>query len=294
MSDYELLRSSAGAFTGATGVVWVTGPDAVSFLDGLLSQNVKAMPSGSVAPALLLAPNGKLRATLWLLRDEGRVGLVCDAARTEVVTTDLARFKIRVDAQISVDERPVWDVWGPEAPNVLPLAPQPGSWIEDENLLARLWFRHSDLPRLVVVGEAPPVPTISGDAAAVVRIELGEPVMGVDLPDGTIPQEGVDLTAAVGFDKGCYLGQELVARIDSRGHVNRHLVGIVFDGSEIPPAGVDVVHEDQPVGVLSSVGFSAGLGAPVALGMIRVEVADGASIAVAGLTGSVAMLPLKG
>jgi folate-binding protein YgfZ len=145
----------------------------------------------------------------------------------------------------------------------------------------------------VVVGESPPVPTVSGDAAAVVRIEVGEPVMGVDLTDGTIPQEGVDVTTAVDFDKGCYLGQELVARIDSRGHVNRHLAGIVFEGSDLPQPGDDVVHDDQLVGVLSSVGFSDGLDAPIALGMIRVEVADGARVAVAGLTGSVATLPLK-
>jgi folate-binding protein YgfZ len=293
MSDYELLRSTAGAFTGGTGIVWVTGSDAVSFLDGLLSQSVGAMAVGSAAPSLLLAPNGKLRATLWLLRAEERVGLVCDAARTEVVATDLARFKIRVDARITVEERQVWDVWGPQAPRLVSDAPQQGSWVEDQTLIARLSFRHSDLPRLVVVGESPPVPTVSGDAAAVVRIEVGEPVMGVDLTDGTIPQEGVDVTTAVDFDKGCYLGQELVARIDSRGHVNRHLAGIVFEGSDLPQPGDDVVHDDQLVGVLSSVGFSDGLDAPIALGMIRVEVADGARVAVAGLTGSVATLPLK-
>ncbi len=293
MSDYELLRKTAGAFTGATGIVWVTGPDAISFLDGLLSQNVGAMAVGSAAPSLLLAPNGKLRATLWLLRAAQRVGLVCDEARTEVVATDLTRFKIRVDAQISVEERPVWDVWGPEAPNLLSKAPQPGFWVEDQTLVARLSFRHSDLPRLVVVGESPPVQTVSGDAASVVRIELGEPVMGVDLTDSTIPQEGVDVTTAVDFDKGCYLGQELVARIDSRGHVNRHLAGIVFAGSELPLPGGDVVHEGKSAGVLSSVGFSTGLDTPIAIGMIRVEVAGGARVTVAGLTGSVAMLPLK-
>lgn len=293
MSDYELLRNTAGAFTGATGIVWVTGPDAISFVDGLLSQNVGAMTVGSAAPSLLLAPSGKLRATLWLLRAEERIGLVCDEARTEVVATDLARFKIRVDAQITVEERPVWDVWGPQAPDLLSTAPQQGFWVENQTLVARLSFRHSDLPRLVVVGGLPPVQTVSGDAAAVVRIEVGEPVMGVDLTDSTIPQEGVDVTAAVDFDKGCYLGQELVARIDSRGHVNRHLAGIVFDGSELPLSGGDVVQDDQSVGVLSSVGYSAGLDAPIALGMIRVEIADGARVAVAGLAGSVAMLPLK-
>ncbi|MEA2001991.1 MAG: glycine cleavage T C-terminal barrel domain-containing protein [Actinomycetota bacterium] len=293
MSDYELLRSDAGAFTGATGVVWVSGPDTVSFLDGLLSQNVEAMAPGSVAPSLLLAPNGKLRATLWLLRDERRLGLVCDAARTGLVATDLTRFKIRVDATISVEKRQVWDVWGPRSPHLLPQAPHPGSWIEDETLTARLSFRHSELPRFVVVGEQPPVKMISGSAAAVVRIEVGEPVMGVDLTDSTIPQEGVDVTTAVDFDKGCYLGQELVARIDSRGHVNRRLIGVVFDGMEVPPSGGEIFHEDQPVGVLSSVGFSIGLDAPIALGMIRIEVADGARVAVAGRAGSVATLPLQ-
>lgn len=292
-SGYGLLRSAAGAVEGLTGVVWVEGPDTISFLDGLLSQNIDAMVPGSARPSLLLAPNGKLRATLWLLRGENRVGLVCDAGRTGTVVSDLTRFKIRVDAGIAAEERPVWDVWGPQARNILADMPGPRSWIESDRVVADLPFRHSDLPRLIVVGEPPVVPVVSPEAMNAVRIEVGEPAMGRDLTDSTIPQEGVDVTATVDFTKGCYLGQELVARLDSRGHINRRLTGFVFGGAELPPSGAEVVYEGKAVGTLSSVAFSEGLGAPVALGMIRTAVAAGSRVVVEGCVGAVTGLPLQ-
>jgi folate-binding protein YgfZ len=292
LSEYEAIRSRAGLVADATGLVWVVGDDAVEFLDGLVSQNVAALSPGTAARSLLLAPNGKLRANLWLLRDNDRVGLVCDAGRADAVMADLARFKIRVDVTITADSRPVWEVWGPDADSLAATASS--DWSDDgATLLANLPFRHSDLPRLIVAGEQPAVRQVSAEVAAAVRIELGEPVVGIDLADGTIPQESGDVAAAVDFTKGCYLGQELVARIDSRGHVNRRLVGLVFAGDELPKPGTEVIHGDAMVGTITSSAWSGALQVPVGLGMLRVEVADDAPITVSGIPGRVSPLPIQ-
>jgi folate-binding protein YgfZ len=291
MSDYQTIRDRAGLIPGATGLVWVDGDDAIVFLDGLVSQNVAAMSHGTAARSLLLAPNGKLRAHLWLLRDEDRVGLVCDADRVDTVVGDLSRFKIRVDVTISHERRPVWDIWGPDAAGGGPA--DHSAWSDDgTTLVANLPFRHSDLPRRVVAGVQPAVPLVAAVAVEAVRLEVGEPVVGVDLDERTIPQEGGDVSPAVDFTKGCYLGQELVARIDSRGHVNRRLAGFIFEGEAMPERGDDIIHDGVKAGVVTSIGLSGALGTAIGLGMLRVEVEDGAAITASGLPGRVASLPI--
>lgn len=126
-----------------------------------------------------------------------------------------------------------------------------------------------------------------------VRIEHGEAVGGIDLDDKVIPQEAIDTAAAVDFTKGCYLGQELVARIDSRGHVNRRLIGFVFAGGAQPPAGSDIVHEDRVVGRLTSVTPSEQLGGTIGLGMLRTEVGAEAAITAGEICGRVCELPIR-
>jgi folate-binding protein YgfZ len=275
-----------------TGVVWVTGSDAVTFLDGLLSQNVAVMRAGETRPGLLLAPNGKLRAPLHILRYENRVGLACDAGRTDVVSSDLSRFKIRVDVEISVETRPVWDIWGVQAVDAVGDVPPGGIWTGDDQIVFGRPFSRSDLPRINVIGEAPSLERLTPGDIEATRIEVGEPIMGVDLTDKTIPQEGIEVAAAVDFTKGCYLGQELVARIESRGHVNRRLTGLVFEGSDLPPIQSDVLVEDKAVGTLTSAAWSFTLAKPVALGMIRFEATEGMSVQVGASSGTIAQLPL--
>ncbi len=272
-------------------MVWVSGPDAIGFLDGLLSQNITALEPGETARSLLLAPNGKLRATLFVLRGEDRAGLVCDATSAETVDTDLNRFKIRVDADIKREVRPLYEVWG--APAATGDAPPAGRWAETEGGIAfAMPFTRSDLPRVVLVGLDPTVPIVAASALDALRIELGEPVMGVDLDDKTIPQEGVAVAEYVDFSKGCYLGQELVARIDSRGHVNRWLAGLQIDDEEVPPPGTQLEREGRGVGSITSAAWSASRGLTVALAMLRVEITPGESLHAGGAEAKVVALPM--
>ena len=97
-SAYHLLRTTAAALSASKGLVWVNGPDAVVFLDSLLSQNIAAMRSETTARSLLLAPNGKLRATLVVLRGDERIGLICDVGAVDAVVGVIVD---RVDAHLA-------------------------------------------------------------------------------------------------------------------------------------------------------------------------------------------------
>ena len=284
--------------------MWVRGTDVVRFLDGLLSQRIEGATPGEVRRSLLLAPNGKLRAALYVLIGVDEVGLVADAGVGATVAGDLNRFKIRVDVSIEQDARELLELWGPDASKVLDDVgiPATSGWIQPP-LVAALPFPSGGLPRyllaeleedaLVGAGAVP----AGSQAADAIRIELGEPIVGVDLDEKTIPQEAALVADAVDFDKGCYLGQELVARIDSRGHVNRHLRGVVVAGNVLPPVGADVVHGDAAVGTVTSIAESLDLRAPVGLATIRREVQPGEEVTIrwdrGAISAVVRVLPLR-
>ncbi len=292
MSDHPQLPAAATVIADRTSLIWVTGPDAVPFLDGLLSQNVASIAVGEGARSLLLAPNGKLRAILRVLRVDSGIGLLCDTAVVETVVGDLSRFKIRVDVEIGATAERVWEVWGPAAAAAVGYDGA-GVKIRGDGIVAAYPLQRSDLPRFVASGAKPQTAETDAEAIESIRIELGEPVAGVDLDDKVIPQEVVDVSTAVDFDKGCYLGQELVARIDSRGHVNRRLAGFTFPGSIRPETGSDVVVGERVVGRLTSVGRSAEHGEGIALGMLRTDVDDGSEIVADGVPGIVRALPQR-
>lgn len=293
--EYVALRTGAGVVSHWHDLVWVRGPDAVRFLDGLVSQAVAPMAAGDVARSLLLSPQGKLRAPHLLLRGDGEVGLLTDAGIGVVVADDLRRFKIRVEVELEPEGREVVGVWGPEAGGVVDavVGSAPEGWARrDGSVVTAAPFAHVPLPRWVVVGLPPDELVAAGAvragrlAADAVRIEAGEPVTGVDVDARTIPQEAGLVDDAVDFSKGCYLGQELVARIDSRGHVNRRLRGVRVTTNLLPPVGAELVHGDRVVGAVTSVAESLTLAAPVGLALVRREVEPPAPVTLRWAGGS--------
>jgi folate-binding protein YgfZ len=105
----------------------------------------------------------------------------------------------------------------------------------------------------------------------VARIEAGMPLFKVDFDDSNLPQEVGRDKEAISFTKGCYLGQETVARIDGLGHVNQRIVGVQFTGHEVPAVGTELILAGAAVGRVTSSAFSPALGAPLALAMVRRE-----------------------
>lgn len=275
--EYLALRTGAGVVSGEHELVPVQGSDAIGFLDGLLTQDLSDLRPGSVVRSLLLGPQGKLRAPLWVAAAGDGLALITDSGAGDTVVADLTRFKLRVEVDIS-PPRPVVEVWGPQGADVL-------ATVGGTAGLALPMPLHR-LPRFAVAGVDADALVAAGGrrcgtlAVTTVRIEGGEPKMGVDVDHKTIPQESGLTAAAVSFTKGCFLGQELVARIDSRGHVNRRLRGVAVAENLLPPVGAELWDGDRMVGTLSSVGESLELRAPVALAMVRREVEPGALVEV--------------
>ena len=266
----------AGYIGGVSGLLWASGPDAVSYLQGVLSQDVEGMAPGEAARSFLLAPRGKLEALLWVLRAEdadNRVGIAAEASQLEQVRISLARWRLRVEVELEPDPREVFDVWGPSGLDAA------DGW-RDENGVLTAELRSTPVRRCLTAGldradlEERGLRPLGRRAAEAVRIEAGEPRMGVDVDSKTIPQETGLVPEAVSFTKGCFLGQELVARIDSRGRVNRNLRGVRMLGGAVPPAGAQVIHDGKTVGTLTSAAGN------LALALIRREAPPGAQVSV--------------
>lgn len=134
-----------------------------------------------------------------------------------------------------------------------------------------------------------------GEPAAVnaARIEAGTPLFGSDITEENLPQEIGRNPQAISFTKGCYLGQETVARIDAMGHVNRLLAGVKFNAGEIPAPGTELFVAEKPVGKVTSACWSPQLNAPLALALLRrAQAVPGTRLTVASGTAEVVALPV--
>ena len=235
------------------GVVSVKGPNAETFLQSLVSQDVASMPVGAAVPSLLLQPNGKLLAMFRVVRVEPDEFLLdTDPALAAGLAAGLNRFKIRV--KVEIEDRT-------------------GQYVA-------VRVRGGDEPpEDLLVGVSDHLPDV--DAVAVddetwerYRILRREPKQPGDVDDTTIAQEAFLDATHVSFTKGCFVGQELVCRIDSRGHVNRYL-RLVRADEEIAPSD-ELELDGRAVGVITSVarddqGY-------VGLATVRREVEPGARL----------------
>jgi folate-binding protein YgfZ len=302
-ADYGDPAAEERAFTdgaalvdrNARGAVLVDGPEALKFLQSLLSQDIDNLDDGQGAHALLLQPQGKLDTDLRFLRVGDTAWLDCEVGRGEGLAASLRRFKIRIKAEVT-DRTGQWGcltLRGPEVAARLPAAGAPSlpaevhahvPWGSGEARLVRADWPGGP-PGTDIVG---PVDELAELWAALVaagfrpagftayeaaRVRAGIPRQGLDIDEKTIPQEAFLELDAVSFTKGCFLGQELVCRIDTRGHVNKLLRALeIGDGGidTTPPAGAGIVVGDKEVGALTTVARSEK--GVVALGYVRREV----------------------
>ncbi len=223
--------------------VAVRGPDAESFLQGQCSQDVLAIDTASSAWSFVLQPSGKVDALVRIHRvNDQTFVLDLDGGSGAALLARLQRFKIRVKVELDVADWRCIAVRGA----AIPLGP---------GVLASWWGR-PDAVDLVGTDVVPPDgarPT-DQDGLERLRVEAGWPAMGHELTPDTIPAESGVVGVAASFTKGCYTGQELVARIDSRGgHVPRHLRHVrVPAGASIDP-GERILADGKDVGWSTSV-----------------------------------------
>jgi len=216
--------TAAGPWQAMVGrdVIEASGPDAASFLQGQLSQDVAALAVGAGAYSLLLQPQGKVDAWLRVSRlGEERFLLDVDAGWGDAVLRRLARFKLRTRCEFTVLEGWVcWAVRGADD-GVSALLRDRAIAADDGAVVALAWPESPGFDRLGPGLEAlDGIPIAGDDAYTAARIEAGVPAMGSELDESTIPAEAGRwlIDRSVSFTKGCYTGQELVARVDSRGN----------------------------------------------------------------------------
>jgi folate-binding protein YgfZ len=261
-AGYQALRQAVGAVALDRDVLRVTGPGAVEWLQGQLSQDVAALAIGESAWSLLLQPQGKVDALVRVTRaGDAELVLDTDAGWGEPVRARLERFKLRVKADV---EPLAWRCVGLRGPLAGEVELDPSGGVTVAHVVPA-W---PTLLGLDLLGPAPAVPAhvpvVVAAAHEALRIEAGLPRMGAELDERTIPAEAGVVAHTVSFTKGCYTGQELVARIDSRGgHVPRHLRAVVVpdaDADGLPATGTAVVVDGKEVGALTSVAWSPARG----------------------------------
>jgi tRNA-modifying protein YgfZ len=311
---YAALHTSAGVALVPRDVVRVTGPDAEGYLQGQCSQDVGTLTEGDSLESLLLSPQGKIDVYLRITRERGdRFILDTDGGFGPVVVARLERFRLRTKVEFETLDWVCAAVRGPRATSCLRGHPElvvPVLWegLEGVDLLGPPsaggvadWVDDSALR----------CPAGAWEAA---RIEAGIPVNGRELTDGTIAAEVGLVDRTVSFTKGCFTGQELVARLDARGsNVARRLRAVVLTDDSLPTdravaslVGSTVLTADgeHEVGHVSSAARSPGRRAVVALATLHRRVEPPAEVAVTSvlpdgtasrqLVGQALALPLLG
>lgn len=253
-------------------VVTVEGPDAGAYLQGQLSQDVDGLAVGGSAWTFVLQPQGKVDAWFRLTRagDEAFRADI-EAGHGAALLARLQRFLLRTKAELVLSTEPMVAVRG--------TATVPGAVVP---ALDPAWPGVEGVDLLGTDRVPEGMATASTEFLERLRIEAGVPAMGRELTDRTIPAEAGVVERSVSFTKGCFTGQELVARIDSRGgNVPRHLRRLEADGPGALPIGGAVVVDGQVVGEVTS-SAPAGNGRPaVALAYVGRAVEPPASGAVA-------------
>ena len=313
----EAMRSGAGGVTLERDVIRVGGSDASAYLQGQISQDVESVAAGESAWSLILQPQGRIDAWFRLTRcgpDEFLLDV--DARHSADLVERLKRFKLRVDVEVeALDGWHMMVVKGPQANSAVEDLVEAGT---EESAAGELveagvgelaaaevraavdWPVYEGVD-LLFSGPAPdpaawPNELIEAGRAdlEVLRIRAGWPIMGAEIGPRTIPAElGPSLISkSVSFTKGCYTGQELVARIDSRGgNVPRPLRLIEIAGADDLGPGTAVTVDGETVGEVTSAAFDPVAGVTVALGPVHRRVEPPAAALVAGREAAVQALP---
>ena len=265
MDDVLALPVSVAARPRA--FVRVSGPQSGDYLQRMVSNDVLALAPGGSCDALLLTPKARVVATLRVLRRDDDFLLLTEPELGETVRDHLQRMRFAARCEIALEDHRSHLLLGvSEAPDgVLSVA--------NEDYGIPGW-------EILDAGEPPDATVLGEDELERLRIEAGTPRFGREIDDRILPAEaGLD-SRAISFDKGCYPGQEPVARLRYRGHANRSLRVFQIAAGEPPPYDADVEHDGKVVGRLTSA--VAARGGVVGLGYVRTEVPDSASVSISG------------
>jgi|SRR2546423_11930845 len=297
-AEYEAVRGGAGLFDlSSRGRVRVSGGEAVQFLNGMLTNDVARLEDGAWMHAALPNPQGRLIATARVFRRGDAFIFDTEAATYERVLKNLERFTPAGDFRVHdmTKDTTTLSVQGARARETVSAALGESAAGAARGRTSSVQFQNSEVmvarathtaedgfDLFVSVGEvealwdalvASGARPVGFDALEVLRVEAGVPRYGVDATEANVVIEVVDEAEAVSYTKGCYTGQEIIARIHWRGHVAKRLAGLVFDREAEPPtdARIKSCTEDREVGRITSTVFSPRLRRQIALGLVKYD-----------------------
>lgn len=256
--------------------VGVRGPGAEDYLQRMVSNDVAALDAGEACDALLLTPKARVIAPLKVVRrTEQDFLLLTEPELAEVVRSHLLAFRFAARLDVELEEHETFLLLGATPPAGAALSVETTDYGE---------------PAFEVLDGAPPadLPRVSDEELERLRIEAGTPRFGREIDDRVLPAEAGLVERAVSLTKGCYPGQEPIARLHYRGHANRGLRVLRIETDSPLPPDAEVRLGDKVVGRVTS--SARANGALVALAYVRVEVPPEAELAV----GDSAALPLDG
>lgn len=271
----------------------LTGSERVEFLHGMCTNEVTGLAVGASLYAAFLTPKGAMVCDARVLKREQDLVLDTGPGQRAVLRAFLEKYLISEDAEIhDAPELAVVGLLGPRAADAAARVPA-------QLVLGRLT---SAFPRGIdllvarehfgqVADSLRPIGQVDEATLEVLRVEAGVPRFGADLTETTIPLEA-NLDRAIALNKGCYVGQEVIARATHRGHMNRKLMGLLL-GDQAPAPGAELRAGGKKVGWLTSVVASPARSQNVALGYVHRDAnAPGTALEIAGGgTATVALLP---
>jgi folate-binding protein YgfZ len=297
----SLLHSAGVSDLGWRGKILVTGGDRLRWLNGMVSNAVQALPEGQGNYSFLLSVQGRIQGDCYVYRRGADLLLDTSLDQVPALIRHLDHFIIMDDVELA-DVSRQWtalSLAGPQAAQTLATlgyAPS-DSPLENRRMSSltvgevacvlieagrvpvpryELWFAPEHVLAVWETLQAAGAKPCGWEAMEALRVLEGTPLYGVDLNDRDLPQE-TGQTRALNFSKGCYLGQEIVERIRSRGKVNRQFRQFELHGVQPNTLPADLTSKDQSVGRVTSTASLASAGLPnvTALGFIRVEVVEG-------------------
>jgi len=306
--EYRALRSSVGLCDCSHwGRIFISGRDRGKFLHNLTTNEVLSLKEGEGSYNAILNPKGRMLASFWVHVLKDSLLLEIENQSPEKLIELFLKYKFFSDIRL-VDATKTWGTLflaGPHAPAVARAALgidfpalAPGGYFTGELEGEPIFFVNRPLTgepefaihtparelgalwaRLMQLGAPSVIRPVGQEALEVLRIEAGIPRFGVDMDDFIIPVEAGLEQRAISYTKGCYVGQEVIARIKTYGHVNKHLVGLKIEGNGIPPRESKVFDGGgKEVGWVTSAAYSPGLGRTIALGYIRPQVSTGGTL----------------
>ena len=305
-AQYRELRESCGLLDrSGRGKLAVLGPDGAEYLQGQLTSDVEALEPGTGGYSALLDRKGHMQGDLRVLRLSGEeIWLDTEEVALGAVLKHLQMYSVGRDVQIADagGERAILSLIGPAAAEVSGIARGNPYDHRDASLSGigcravttedgiDLFCAAADADRLGAALVDAGAAEVSAEAAEIARVEAGIPRFGAEMTTETMPAEAGVVERAVSFTKGCYIGQETVARLHYKGRPNRHLHGLRFSAGA---AAGDVLRlGEKEVGTVGTACVSPAFG-PIGLAIVRREAAPGETLEVGdgAVTAEVVELP---